>query len=298
MIPTNKQELTTSSSHSPSISRTMKQELITKNFPYPLPAEPNLLSVIVPAYKCKTIDRDLVSISKALQELNRPFEIICVVDGQVGKADKTKELAKKSKSETIHVYSYQENKGKGYAIRFGMARAKGGIIAFIDAGSDLNANGLGLALEHMKWYDADIVIGSKRHKASKVSYPAKRRLMSFLVQLSTRIAFGMNVSDTQTGLKVFKRSVLEKVLPRLLVKRWAFDLEILAVANRLGFNRIFESPVEIKYNFATNVNSSSIINFAIDFFAIIYRVHLLRYYDDAQHDLWRDDPNLVLRYRS
>jgi len=56
-----------------------------------------------------------------------------------------------------------------------MARSKGGIIAFIDAGNDLSSKGIGMALEHMKWYNADIVIGSKRHKASKVNYPFKKK---------------------------------------------------------------------------------------------------------------------------
>lgn len=255
-----------------------------------------LLSVIVPAYKCKTIYRDLKSIEKHLKNLFQPYEIICVIDGKADYRDRTKEYAKKAINKNIRVYSYRHNKGKGYAIRFGMARARGEIVAFIDAGSDLNASGIGLALEHMRWYNADIIIGSKRHKASKVVYPRKRRILSFFVQTATRFIFGINVSDTQTGLKVFKRKVLEEVLPRLVVKRWAFDLEILTVANRIGFSRIYESPVEIKYNFASTIGLKSIINFSIDYFAIIYRVHFLHYYDDKHQDLWVGDPKLVIRY--
>jgi len=261
-----------------------------------LPHDPNLLSVIVPAYNCKTIKRDLISIRNYLDDLNRPYEIICVVDGKKTPQDDTNERAVKAVCPTIKVYSYKENKGKGYAVRFGMARAKGGIIAFIDAGSDLNARGIGLALEHMKWYDADIIIGSKRHKASKVSYPWQRRILSFFVQRATMFFFGLNVSDTQTGLKVFKRKVLVKVLPRLLVKRWAFDLEILSVANRLGFNRIYESPVDLEHNYMSNIGLSSVQNFAIDYLAILYRTYILHYYDDGYQDLWQDDKNLKLRY--
>jgi glycosyltransferase involved in cell wall biosynthesis len=259
-------------------------------------SDPNLLSVIVPAYNCKTIFRDLCTLKQYLDELNRPYEIICVVDGRKNKTDKTIELAKKFKDKNAKIYYYLENRGKGYAIRFGMARARGGIIAFIDAGSDLHAKGLGMALEHMRWYDADIIVGSKRHRASKVNYPWQRKVLSFTVQKATRFFFGLNVSDTQTGLKVFKREVLVKVLPRLLVKRWAFDLEMLAVANHLGFKKIYESPVEINYNFSSNVGLQSVENFAIDYFAIVYRIHLLRYYDDNHHDRWQGDPNLKLRY--
>jgi len=256
----------------------------------------NLVSVIVPAYRCKSIYRDLKSIEEHLKEISRPYEIICVVDGRNSCRDYTKDIARKAKSPSIHIYAYRHNKGKGYAIRYGMARAKGGIIAFIDAGSDLNASGIALALEHLKWYGADIIIGSKRHKASKVIYPFKRRVLSFLVQFATRFAFGINVSDTQTGLKVFRREVLENVLPRLLVKRWAFDLEILAVANRLGYKKIYESPIEIHYNFISNITKDAVVNFVIDYLAIFYRIHLLHYYDDQHKDLWEGDPDLQLRY--
>src|SRR3990170_1741281 len=199
-----------------------------------------LLSVIVPAYRCPTIGKDLKGIEKYLIKLNRPYEIICICDGYPDNKDKTTKNAKKVKSDTIKVYSYRDNRGKGYAIRFGMARARGGIIAFIDAGNDLNASGIGLALEHLKWYKADIIVGSKRHRASRVYYPFQRKVLSFIVQRATRLLFGVDVSDTQTGLKIFRREVLEKVLPRLLVKRWAFDLEMLAAAHRLGFTRIYE----------------------------------------------------------
>jgi len=259
-------------------------------------SDPDLLSVIVPAYNCKTIFRDLSTLKQYLDELNRPYEIICVVDGRKDKTDHTIELAKKLKDETVKIYFYPENKGKGYAIRYGMARSKGGIIAFIDAGSDLHAKGIGLALEHMKWYDADIIVGSKRHHASKVNYPWQRKLLSFTVQKATRFFFGLNISDTQTGLKVFKREVLVKVLPRLLVKRWAFDLEMLAVANHLGYTKIYESPVEITYNFASNIGINAVENYAIDYLAIIYRIYFLHYYDDNHHDRWQGDPNLKLRY--
>lgn len=259
--------------------------------------DPGLLSVIVPAFNCMTIAKDLSVIKFYLNSLNRPYEIICVVDGLKNDRDKTYEKAKVEKGKDLKVYFYKRNKGKGYAVRFGMARARGGVIAFIDAGSDLHAKGLGLALEHMKWYEADIIIGSKRHHASKVKYPWRRKVLSFLVQKATKFTFGLNVSDTQTGLKVFKRAVLVKVLPRMAVKRWAFDLEMLTIANRIGFKRIYESPVEITHNFMSNVGLSSVQNFFIDYLAIIYRTYILHYYDDGHADLWEGDPDLKLRYK-
>lgn len=256
-----------------------------------------LLSVIVPAYNCPTIFTDLNTICHYLNQLNKPWEVICVVDGLKSKKDQTFEKAKKARSQFVKVYTYPENKGKGYAIRFGMARSMGGTVAFIDAGGDLNAKGIGLALEHMRWYNADIVVGSKRHSASKVTYPWQRKILSFIVQKMTRFFFGLNVSDTQTGLKVFKRKVLVKILPRLSVKRWAFDLEMLAVANHLGFTRIYESPVEIIHNFSSNVGFKAVQNFAQDYLAILYRIYILHYYDYKYKDKWEGDKNLKLRFK-
>src|SRR5689334_13092816 len=130
------------------------------------------LSVIVPAYRQEhSIAKDLKRIRKVLDKLRYKCELICVVDGLV---DKTYEMAKKveKKYKGVKVYSYHKNMGKGYAIRYGMAKSKGKIIAFIDAGMDINPNGLSMCLEHLEWYGADIIVGSKRHPASKIlEYP-------------------------------------------------------------------------------------------------------------------------------
>ena len=84
----------------------------------------------------------------------------------------------------------------------------------------------------------------------------------------------------------------------MVVKQWAFDLEMLAIAHRLGFIRIYESPIELRFNFASNVGLNSVVNFAKDYLAIFYRTYILHYYDDDNHDLWADDPNLKLKYSS
>jgi len=252
-----------------------------------------LLSVIVPAYKQeKTIKKDLQRIEEAIKGARRSYEIICVVDGKV---DKTFENAKKVRSNKIKVIGYGENKGKGHAVRYGMARAKGDPIAFIDAGMEIDPDGINMLLAHMEWYDADIIVGSKRHPVSQVKYPLERRIISRLYQLFVRIFTGLNVSDTQAGLKIFKRKVLEDVLPRLLVKQYAFDLEMLTVAHRLGYVRIFEAPVKIRYSFGDLTHAATreaMKKALIDTLAIIYRLRILRYYDDRNKHKWSQDSEL------
>ena len=260
-----------------------------------------LVSVVIPAYKKEaTIIQDLTNIKVVLDKLRYKTEIICVVDGKV---DRTYENAKKfaSKYRNIKVIGYETNRGKGHAVRFGMAQSDGEVIAFIDAGLDVNPNGLSMCLEHMEWYGADIIVGSKRHSASKVIYPWQRKLLSTCYQAVTFCLFGLKVSDTQVGLKFFRRPVLEKVLPRLLVKAFAFDIEMLAVANYLGFNKIYEAPVEIKLDFgdASVITSqkflNNVIRMLIDTLAVFYRLRLVNYYSDHNQRRWRFDPELNFR---
>ena len=261
-----------------------------------IPKKEKLLSVIVPVFRQeKTIFQDLSQIKETLEKTRFKWEIICVIDGLV---DQSFKEASRLKSTKVKVVFYPQNKGKGHAVRYGMARSHGDLIAFIDAGMEIDPNGISMVLEHMAWYQADVIVGSKRHPASQVNYPLNRRFLSLLYQLFVRFFTGLNVRDTQAGLKVFRRPVLEKVLPRLLVKHYAFDLEILSVARRLGFTRIFEAPIKISYNF-TDLTHAHAINsmkkIFLDTLAVIYRLKILHYYDDRNRRKWRFDPDLNFR---
>lgn len=261
----------------------------------------HLLSVIVPAYREeKTIVNDVRRITSVLNQIRYSYEIIVVVDGFT---DATFQRAKRleKKIANLQVIGYDDNRGKGYAVRFGMARSKGDIIATIDAGMELNPNGISMCLEHFEWYDADIIVGSKRHPASKVNYSWQRRVLSFGYHLLVWILFGLKVRDTQVGLKLYRRKVLEKVLSRLLVKRYAFDIELLAVSYSLGFTRIYEAPIELKFNFKgisilnRHYLGKTVYNMLVDTLAVFYRLKILRYYADHNRRRWRFDPELQFR---
>ena len=259
-----------------------------------------LLSVIVPAFKKeKTIKQDLERINEVLSQIRYDYEIICVVDGKI---DKTFQNAKKAKSSKVKVVGYESNKGKGYAVRYGMARSNGSLIAFIDSGMDLNPNGLSMLLEHFEWYNADIIVGSKRHPVSKTNYPLERLILSIGYQWLVLILFGLNLRDTQTGMKFFRRKVLEDVLPRLLVKEFAFDIEMLSVANRLGYKKIYEAPIEMHWDGLKSVLSKSLhktlISMLKDTLAVFYRLRILRYYDGKNKKNWRYDPELDFKVRT
>ncbi len=251
-----------------------------------------VISMVIPAYKAEaSIEKTLLKVKEVLDQVPYSYEIICVVDGSF---DKTKEKADKFAKkfpDRVFVTGYKINYGKGHAVRYGMAQAKGDLIGFIDAGLDVDPLSIPMLLEHMKWYNADIIVGSKRHAASKVIYPWQRRIMSFGYQMGVRILFGLKVRDTQVGLKLFKRSVLEKVLPRLLIKQWAFDVEMLSVAYYLGFKRIYDAPIELHMDFsgfsmASKGFLNSIFRSAWDTAAVFYRLRILHYYDTRNKKRW------------
>lgn len=254
------------------------------------------LSIIIPAYKAESfIKKNLLNIKKVLDENYYTYELICVVDG---KKDKTYSEAMKvvrKYPKLVKAYQYKVNRGKGHAVRYGFGKAHGDIIAFIDAGIELNPQGLNMLLAHFEWYDADIIVGSKRHAASKIKYPAPRKVMSTVYQLLVRILFGLNIRDTQVGMKFFRREVVEKVSPRLLVKQFAFDIEILAVANYLGFTKIYEAPVNIKMELAGPSTIMTTKFFKVvglmvwDTVAVFYRLKLLNYYHYSNRKMWKNE---------
>jgi hypothetical protein len=112
---------------------------------------------------------------------------------------------------------------------------------------------------------------------------------------------GVNVKDTQAGLKVFRREVLEAVLPRLLVKRFAFDIEILAVSKYLGFDRIYEAPIKVDWRRCNSnftpflIFDKNILNMIKDTLAVFYRLRILNYYSDEKKRKWIYDKELDMR---
>ncbi len=255
-------------------------------------------SIIVPVYRQGlTIRRDIMALIGAMSESKVPFEIIAVVDGYL---DTSRQELMKIRDERLHVVGYPTNHGKGYAVRYGFAKATGDVIGFMDAGGDLKPTSLHLMLEQFRFLDADAVIGSKRHPDSKVEYPEYRKVVSSIYQLIVRILFGLNVRDTQVGMKIYKRKVLEDVLPRLLVKEFAFDIEMLAVAWRLGYRKIFEAPVDIDFHSVlSSINFQNLFKVGFrtlwDTIAVFYRLRLRHYYDNESHRKWKFDPELNFR---
>ena len=235
------------------------------------------LSVIVPAYReGKHIAQNLRRLLNELDGLGITYEVIVVSDGNT---DDTVLEAESVVSSKIKVVQYSTNMGKGYALRCGVSRSSGELITFIDADMELAPRYIKPFLAVMDGFDCDAVIGSKRHPMSNVKYPLFRRFQSSIYQLLIRVLFHLKLRDTQTGLKLFKRKVLEEVVPLLAIKGFAFDLELLVVARRLGYRKVMEAPIDLDYQFDSTVNPQAVFNVLWDTAAIFYRLRIIRYYD-------------------
>ncbi len=251
------------------------------------------LSVVVPAYReGPRIYGNLLRLITELDQLGMDYEVILVSDGNT---DETESEARRVGSPRLKVVAYAVNMGKGYALGCGVRQSTGDLVTFIDADMELHPRDIRPFIEMMKSGNYDIVVGSKRHPQSHVSYPWFRRLQSLAYQLLIRTLFNLDVSDTQTGHKLLNREVVADVVPLLAVKRFAFDLELLVVARKLGFRRIAEAPIELSYQFESTVSPRAVFQILWDTAAIFYRLRITRYYDRRRAELARTKRSPVPR---
>lgn len=235
------------------------------------------ISFIIPAFnEGERIADTIDEVEGVLGRLNADYELIVVDDGS---SDNTFDVANGHSSKNVMVYRNGHNVGKGGALLNGIQRANGDYITFLDADLDIAPSNLKIFLEYMERNNADVVIGSKRHPGSKVIYPVSRRFLSRCYSLLIFLLFRLPLRDTQSGFKLFKSDVLKRVYPRILCKRYAFDLELLVNAHHLGY-KIVEAPIDLSYRrFNSRISLKDIWNIFVDTCAIFYRLRILKYYD-------------------
>jgi hypothetical protein len=246
-----------------------------------------LLTVVIPVYNGgEEIAANVSVIRQAVASRlgEERVELVVVSDGSI---DGTTERLLEAREPGMRVIHYDRNLGKGYAVKVGALAAHGEWIALVDADLDLDPASIPAYLSHAQEQGLDFAIGSKRHPGSSVRYPRSRRVASWLYQQLNRVLFRLDVRDTQVGLKVFSRRVVDDVVPLLLVKRFAFDLELLAVAAALGYDRVQELPVTLQYRFSgSQLRSRAVARALCDTAAIFYRLRILRTYQ-RKHRLLR-----------
>lgn len=245
------------------------------------------LTVVIPAYnEAERIENTLETVFRTLSVFSDRFEIIVVDDGS---DDDTRMRVRHAQSVNPHIRCVcsKQNQGKGNALKLGVLNAeREGYIAFLDADLDLHPKHIPAFYRVMQSQKADVVIGSKMHPESKLEYPESRRRISFCYFCVLKVLFGLNVHDTQTGVKLFRANKIKEVMPYILVKRYAYDIEVLALLNR-NRARIVEAPIELCFQRGTawsRIRLKDVFQTGWDTLAVFYRLHILHYYDRAMRE--------------
>ncbi len=232
------------------------------------------LSFVVPAFNEEEFIEDtLGSIDAVIIDKNLNYEILVVNDGS---ADKTLAKASKyaSKNGHVRVVSHDRNLGKGYAVKTGFMEAAGSVVIFADGDMEIDLRTISKYLEALK--HGDIVIASKKHINSQVEVPLSRKILSESFNGLVRLLTGVQLKDTQSGLKAMKKYAFIDIFPRLAVKRYAFDVELLAVANLYGL-KVVEMPVNIKLD--AKFKPMEMWYMLMDLFRIAYRLRITHSYE-------------------
>jgi len=245
------------------------------------------LSVLMPCYNdgvnlARNVERALRDLDSRVQQ---KYELILIDDGSTdGTYEQTRWLA--SMDSRVKVLRADSNSGKGAALQSAFEISTGNLICFLDGDLQISARHIPRFIEYMRLEQADVVIASKRHPLSSVDYPRTRRILSRCYQLLITTLLGLPLTDTQAGLKLFRREVLERIFPRALVKRYAFDVEILANAHRLGY-RILEAPIDISGGpvFKSHVDLAAVRRMFHDTMGIFYRMYIRHYYDQPRRQV-------------
>ena len=221
------------------------------------------LSLIVPAYnEAKRVEKTLKRIKEYLAGQNYPYEVVVVVDGAT---DKTAELAQNFCSDwpQLKVINNKINHGKGYVVRQGMLAAKGEIRVFSDADNSTDIRHLEKLLPKFQ-EGFEVVIGSRDYRdvigaTQAVPQSVLKRFLGDLGNLFIQFLAVPGIWDTQNGFKGFTDRAAERIFSKTIINRWAFDVEVLAIARKFGL-KIGIIPVYWENDAQSHVKLSGYLN--------------------------------------
>lgn len=231
------------------------------------------LSVVVPAYNEEerlgaTLDRMIAY----LKDIPREWELLVVDDGSKDGTAALVEAASKKNPE-VRLIKNDRNRGKGYTVKNGMLSATGDAVLFSDADLSSPIEEVEKLIPHLE-NGHDVVIGSRDIIGSQIEVPQPlfRRVMgySFMVLRDWIAVSGFR--DTQCGFKLFRREAAQQIFPQSRVDGFCFDVEILAIAKKLGY-RMCEIPVVWRNDDRSKVNPTiDPLKMFLDLFRIRFNI--------------------------
>jgi glycosyltransferase involved in cell wall biosynthesis len=209
------------------------------------------ISIVMPIYQGEQLVKESVErVISSMRSTQVKFELIVVVDGVI---DKTEQKLKKmiTSNPELKILSYPDNRGKGYAVRYGMGMAKMSYVGYMDAGHDIDINSLIHIVSTINDNrDVDVFVADKLHPMSQiVNVPYFRKVYSYGFRHFVAVLFGSKMGDTQVGLKFFRSEIIKKLLKEnaFIVNRFSFDVELMNKLTKNG-SKILHVPVVIRRN--------------------------------------------------
>ena len=242
-----------------------------------------LFSVITPVFNAERfLERTLGEIAEWRAKLREPVEIIFVNDGST---DRTLSLlaAFAGRDSSVQVIQFAENHGKGFALREGMRRSHGEYVAFTDADLPYGLN----ALQEMRRIMQEdptlaFLYGSRSHVASRSeAYGSLRTTGRRFFSVLIRLLAVPGVADTQCGVKMLRRRLVDAVVKKTIVDRFAFDVELFVIANA-GRMRSHDFPVELREQKQSSIR---LVKDTINMFGDLFRIRVR---------MWRGTPAQIL----
>ena len=196
------------------------------------------LSIVVPCYnESKDIAKNSEIIKNYLESIKQDYELILVNDGS---KDNTKEVIEAIPG--VKALSYEPNRGKGGAVKYGIENATGDYVLFMDADLSTDLEAIDRFIKIAPNYD--MVIGSRHAKDSviKKKQPALRVFIGWCCRRLVNMKFHFKFKDTQCGFKAMRTDIAKKIVAKQVVNNFAFDVEYLYIA-KLNNLSIYEMGV-------------------------------------------------------
>lgn len=207
---------------------------------------PDSVSIVIPAYnEAHRLPATLAALADWRASCARSVEIIIVVEPG---RDRTREIATEASARqpNLRVIANEQHRGKGFAVRTGMLAAKGEIIFYMDADLSVPLSEVDSFLAYFDAHpDADVLLGNRQHPQSNITLQQswlRRHMGQTFNSILRRLAM-TGVYDTQCGFKAFRHPAAQAIFTRQQIDGFAFDVEVLLLAQRLGF-KIADLPVE------------------------------------------------------
>lgn len=229
------------------------------------------LSIVVPAYKAGDfIKAAILKKIEVLNSMNIEYQLILLIDGNDNKTlEQIKEFINNPK---ITVLVHEKNLGKGYSVREGMKLAKAKYIGYMDVDNDINPQIIKDMYLNLVGSKYNAIVPSKFADKSKSNYPKYRSVISKTYIYIVRTFFKLHLSDIQLGAKMYTAEFLENVLPFCKVNRFAFELEMLAIAAKLKVLKVKEIAVSVNLKTKSTIRIRDGLSLLYDTLKIYFRL--------------------------